>query len=132
MLLIVQLAVNLFQDKTCYAPYFGKQGAGVWNNVLAVNNLGDKVLQQAEYKDSDDCNWGDVTDKEPENTEDADILTECTTVGEFLVDIGPLEMPADKQDCKQAAKSHEDVGREVVEEVKDCPSEELHIRKRTE
>ena len=68
------------------------------------------LRQQACDEDSEDSYRTDISDKEPEHAENLYVAAKGSSVGEFIIDIGLLESPADKQDSKKAAESHKDVG----------------------
>ena len=89
-------------------------------------------LDKSENEDRDDRNRSDVTDKEPKGSEYLHIGTESTSIGKFVVDICLLESPSYEKDCKKASEGHKDIRRKVVKEVEYRPSEDEHIRKRSE
>ena len=83
-----------------------------------------------EYRDN--CQRTDVTDEEPEDTEDLYICAECSPVGKFVIYIGLLEAPSHKKDGQETAEGHQDVRRQVVEEVENVASVYLDVGERSE
>ena len=61
------------------------------------------LLQQSGNEDRYYGQRADVTDKEPEDTEKLCIAAEGASVGEFIIDIGLLEPPADEEDSKETS-----------------------------
>ena len=59
-------------------------------------------------------------------------MAEGASVGEFIIDIGLLESPAYKEDGQKASEGHQDIGREIVEEIKEITSVYLYMRERAE
>lgn len=68
-------------------------------------------------EDRYDRQWTYIADEEPQDAEELGISAELTSVGELVVNIGLLETPAHEEDGQKTAQSHEDVGREIVEEI---------------
>ena len=68
-----------------------------------------EILYQTGNKDYSNDQRADVTDQEPEDTEEFCVSAEGAAVGELIKDVGLLEAPADKQNSKETAQSHEDV-----------------------
>ena len=89
-------------------------------------------LHYSQQEDRDDGHWADVADKEPEDAEDLYVGAKGTAVGEFFVDISLLKTPAHKEDCKETSEGHQNVRREIVEEIEDGISEDADIREWTE
>ena len=68
-----------------------------------------------------------IADKEPQNSEQLGIAAELASVGELVVNIGLLETPAHEEDGQKTAEGHEDVGREIVEEIEKISSSNLYM-----
>lgn len=79
-------------------------------------------------EDSQDCQWTYITDEEPEDAEHLCIAADGSAVGELVVHICLLEAPSDEEDGQETAKGHEDVRREIVEEVEKISAIDLHMR----
>jgi hypothetical protein len=83
-------------------------------------------------KDSDDGERADESDEEPEHSEKLCIAAEGASVGKFIIDVGLLESPADEEDGQEASEGHQDIGREIVKEIKEIASIYLYVRERSE
>lgn len=93
------------------------------NFIFTIILLSDQTADE----DGNDANRADEADEEPEHAEDAGVGAEGSAVGEFVVYVGLLETPADKEDCQEAAEGHENVRRKIVEEVEDGSAGDLEV-----
>ena len=85
------------------------------------------LSQKSSYEYRYDRQWTYIADEEPQNAEQLDIAADLASVGELVVYIGLLETPAHEEDGQKTAQSHEDVGREIVEEIEKISSSDLYI-----
>ena len=85
------------------------------------------LTYQTADEDGYDGQRADIADQEPEDTEKLRIAAEGSAVGEFVIYVGLLETPADKEDGQKTAESHEDVGRKMIEEVEYGPAGYLEV-----
>ena len=68
------------------------------------------LCHQSRNEDGEDGDRADESDEEPEHAEELGVAAEGATVGEFIIDIGLLESPADKEDGEEAAEGHKYIG----------------------
>ena len=73
------------------------------------------------------CQRTDVTDEEPEDSEEPGIAAEGASVGEFIIYFRLLESPSHKEDCEEATERHEYVRRQVVKEVEQVAASYLYV-----
>ena len=88
-----------------------------------LHELSQKSCNEYRY----DRQWTYIADEEPQNAEQLGIAANLSSVGEFVVNIGLLETPAHEEDGQKTAQSHEDVGREIVEEIEKISSSDLYM-----
>lgn len=88
-----------------------------------LHELSQKSCNEYRY----DRQWTYIADEEPQNAEQLGIAADLSSVGEFVVNIGLLETPAHEEDGQKTAQSHEDVGREIVEEIEKISSSDLYM-----
>ena len=67
------------------------------------------LRQQIGKEDNDDSDRGYIADQKPEDAKDSGVSAESAAVGEFIVDVGLLEAPADEEDCEKTAEGHQDI-----------------------
>ena len=90
------------------------------------------LTDESGNKDGDNGERTDESDEEPEYAEKLCITAEGASIGKFIIDIGLLESPADEEDGQEASEGHQDIGREIVEEVEEIASAYLYVRERAE
>ena len=90
------------------------------------------LTDESGNKDRDDGERTDESDEEPEHSEKLSITAEGASIGEFIIDVGLLEPPADKEDGQEASERHQDIGREIIEEVEEIASAYLYVREWSE
>ena len=88
-----------------------------------LHELSQKSCNEYRY----DRQWTYIADEEPQNAEQLGIAADLSSVCEFVIYIGLLETPAHKEDGQKTAEGHKNVGREIVEEVKEISSADLYM-----
>ena len=85
------------------------------------------LSQKSCNEDRYDRQWTYIADEEPQNSEQLGIAADLASVGKLVVHVSLLETPAHEEDGQKTTEGHEDIGREIVEEIEKISSSDLYM-----